>query len=207
MANRGRDIGLGVGICVVSLVVAGGVAFGVEALGDEDEAVPTAAAPDLLDEGAGSTTSSPDGEVAPSEASTATSGAPDTAPETTTATSEPPGPDGVGSGTVASLISDVEQADSCEELADTTIEFIQSIISEAEGLSLADLESLGPDGEPAFIADYEPAGLAVDERIGALGCDDADFDALVCERSGRLTTTNAFGDTFRSSFVDESCGA
>lgn len=206
MANRGRDIGLGIGICVVSIIVAGGVAFGVEALDDEDDGAVPAAAADTSD---GTGTSTPDDELAGSGGSTSTTaaGGPATTPEDTTATTGSPGSGAVGTATVASLVSDAEQADSCEDLADTTIEFIQALILEAEGLSLADLESLGPDGEPAFIADYEPAGLAVDERIEDLGCGEAEFNALVCERSGRLATSNTFGDTFRAGIVDESCGA
>jgi hypothetical protein len=210
VANRGRDIGVGVGIFVVSIVAAGGVGFGVEALADDDDdATPAAAAPDVFD--TTSTTGSAEGDAPTEDGSTPTTsegaptseGTPTTTPRATTGTA---GSDAAGSETVELLVSDAQGADSCEELADTTIEFIQALIVEAEGLSLADLESLG-GAEPGFIADYEPAGTAVDERIAELDCGEAEFSALVCDRGGQLTTTNAFGDSFRSSFVDESCGA
>ncbi|MDY7102058.1 MAG: hypothetical protein S0880_12790 [Actinomycetota bacterium] len=206
MANRGRDIGLGIGIFAVSLVAAGGVAF---ALGSgDDDGDDVAAGGDtttttLVADGT-TDTSAPTDPSAPSDTvptDTTQPGAPvETAPTT-------PSPDGGTSTDLDELLATANDAGSCEELADGAINFLQSVINEADGLSLEELQNVDPEGNPAFLADYEAIGTAFDERAVDLGCSDAEMEALVCERAPQLTAEGLFGESVRGGLVDDSCGA
>jgi hypothetical protein len=61
------------------------------------------------------------------------------------------------------------EADSCEEVVDETLALIQNAIDQASEMSMADLAA---EEEPAFVAELETEGAALEERAEELDCDE-----------------------------------
>ena len=82
--------------------------------------------------------------------------------------------------------------DSCESVADDTIDLVQDVIDELESMSPSDVGALTQGQEfPAFV-EIEVRGVTLGERGQELEC--TDIDALVQERADQLTNdpTNGF---------------
>ena len=59
--------------------------------------------------------------------------------------------------------------DSCDDVVDETLALIQSAIDQANEMSMADLAA---EEEPAFVAELETEGAALEERAEELDCDE-----------------------------------
>ena len=82
--------------------------------------------------------------------------------------------------------------DTCESVADATIDLVQDVIDELESMSSDDVGALIQGAEfPAFV-EIETRGVTIGERGQELEC--TDIDALVQARADQLTNdpTNGF---------------
>lgn len=64
---------------------------------------------------------------------------------------------------------DDAEADSCDEVVDETLALIQRAIDEANEMSEAELAA---GEEPAFVAELETEGAALEDRAEELDCDE-----------------------------------
>lgn len=89
---------------------------------------------------------------------------------------------GSGSGN-----TDPASANSCEDLADVTINLMQDAIDAMEGLELADFLEMSDTGEmPEELTQLEDAGAQIEQRAEELNCSAEDAQRLVCERIDSL---------------------
>jgi len=89
--------------------------------------------------------------------------------------------------------ADPASLDSCEGVADATIDLVQNVIDELEAMSPSDVGALTQGQEfPAFTA-IEERGVEIGTKAEELGCDN--IDALVTERADRLEADPANGFT------------
>ena len=83
--------------------------------------------------------------------------------------------------------------DSCEAVADATIDLVQDVIDELESMSPSDVGALTQGEEfPAFVA-IEERGIELGTRTQELAC--GDIDVMVAERADRLEADPANGFT------------
>lgn len=89
--------------------------------------------------------------------------------------------------------TDPASIDSCESLADASIDLVQDVITELEAMSPSDVGAL-TQGEvfPAFTA-FEERGVTLGDLGQELGCDN--IDQLVAERADQLEADPANGFT------------
>ncbi len=89
--------------------------------------------------------------------------------------------------------SDPAALDTCESVADATIDLVQDVIDELESMSPSDVGALTQGEEfPAFV-EIEARGATLGLRGQELNC--TDIDALVQARADRLTADPANGFT------------
>lgn len=89
--------------------------------------------------------------------------------------------------------SDPAALDTCESVADATIDLVQDVIDELESMSPSDVGALTQGEEfPAFV-EIEARGATLGSRGQELNC--TDIDALVQARADRLTADPANGFT------------
>jgi hypothetical protein len=89
--------------------------------------------------------------------------------------------------------SDPAGLDSCEAVADSTVDLVQDVIDELEAMSPSDVGALTQGQEfPAFV-EIEARGEALGLRGQELEC--TDIDALFLERADRLTADPENGFT------------
>lgn len=75
----------------------------------------------------------------------------------------------VGAIALTACGGDDAGADSCEEVVDETLALIQTAIDQANEMSMADLAA---EEEPAFVAELEEEGAALEARAEELDCDE-----------------------------------
>lgn len=85
--------------------------------------------------------------------------------------------------------------DTCEGVADATIDLVQDVIDELEDMPASDFGRLTQEGTDAFpqFAAIEERGLELGTAAQDLGCDG--IDTLVAERADRLEADPANGFT------------
>lgn len=81
--------------------------------------------------------------------------------------------------------SDPAGLDSCEAVADATIDLVQDVIDELGGMSPSEFGAMTQGDVPEVFVEIEERGEALGTRGQELGC--TDIDALVQERADRLT--------------------
>jgi hypothetical protein len=90
---------------------------------------------------------------------------------------------------------DEASLDTCEGVADATIDLVQDVITELEALAPSDFGRLTQEGTADFpqFADIEERGVELGTAAQELEC--ADIDALVAERADQLEADPANGFT------------
>ena len=85
--------------------------------------------------------------------------------------------------------TDPADANSCEDLADVTINLIQEAIDAVAGMDMADFLAMADEGTiPPEFERMESVGEEIEARADQLGCTDEDAQQLVCDRLGRIET-------------------
>lgn len=91
------------------------------------------------------------------------------------------------------------QPESCDEVADETIELMQQLIDDVEAEfgeeSLDDIiaRMLAGDELPSVVA-FEEKADELSERAGELGCSQEELEAAVAARTDRLEATTPLGE-------------
>lgn len=87
-------------------------------------------------------------------------------------------------------------ATTCEEVADETIDLVQTLIDDVEGelgdMSLQELASLGTEELPA-VERFRDEAAAIDARAAELGCAQSQIQELVVERADSLEAETPIG--------------
>lgn len=94
---------------------------------------------------------------------------------------------------VAACGGDDGALDSCEAVADASIDLIQDVIDELESMSPSDVGALTQGQEFEAFTAFEERGVELGTAGQDLGCDD--IDSLVQERADRLEADPANGFT------------
>ncbi len=94
---------------------------------------------------------------------------------------------------VAACGGDNGGLDSCEAVADASIDLIQDVIDELESMSPSDVGALNQGQEFEALTAFEERGVELGTAGQNLGCDD--IDGLVQERADRLDADPADGFT------------
>lgn len=81
--------------------------------------------------------------------------------------------------------ADPASLESCEQVADATIELVQDVIDELGGLTPSEFGAMTQGDVPEVFVEIEERGVALGTRGVELEC--ADIDAMVQERADRLT--------------------
>jgi hypothetical protein len=89
--------------------------------------------------------------------------------------------------------ADPDSLDSCEAVADASIEVLQDVIDEMDSMSIEDLAAMGSSEEtPEQFKDAEERGMALSDRADELGCTDDQMGTLMAERAGDLSADSQF---------------
>lgn len=82
---------------------------------------------------------------------------------------------------------DPADANSCEDLADVTVNLIQQAIDAVADMDMADFLSMADEGNiPPEFEQMETVGEEIEARAEQLGCTEEDAQELVCDRLGRI---------------------
>jgi len=88
-------------------------------------------------------------------------------------------------------------AETCQQLADETIDLVQTMITDVEGeigdRSMEEILASGGEDLPSLDRFRERAA-AVDERVVELGCTQSELEALIRPRVGELQATTGIGE-------------
>ena len=105
---------------------------------------------------------------------------------------------GVGNST------DPASANTCDELADVTINLLQDAIDSVSDLSVADFLEIASGGEmPEAVERLDTMGDELETRAGQIGCSDADAQSLVCARIDRLQADSEVADLILQGIAGE----
>ena len=91
------------------------------------------------------------------------------------------------------------QPETCDEVADESIELMQALIDEVESevgeMSVQELiESFAAGEELPSVVAFEDKAEQLSERAGELSCTQEELQAAVAERSDRLEATTPLGE-------------
>jgi hypothetical protein len=80
-------------------------------------------------------------------------------------------------------VTSVEDVETCEQLADLTIDEMQVLLDGLSDMTLEDMQS-GETPEP--VSDFEAKGEEFQSKADEIGCDDAEYQSLIEDRVDQL---------------------
>lgn len=98
---------------------------------------------------------------------------------------------GGGDDDGAAAAGSVDEVETCEQLADMTIEEFQELLDGLADVTAAEMQS---DATPEALTEFEEDGEALSAKAEDLGCSDEDMARMLDERAGDLTAEGPFAE-------------
>lgn len=97
----------------------------------------------------------------------------------------------------------IDDAETCDDVADYLIDISQDLIDRAEEEGMTSLMS---GEEPEFIQEFEPQVTEAQQKADELGCDEEEMTALMNERYDELESEGPVGDFILQMLEEEGFG-
>ena len=88
-------------------------------------------------------------------------------------------------------VTNIEDAETCEQVADIAIAEIQNLLDAVSNLTMADLMS---EDEPEALTNFETEFEAIGDKADEIGCSDEEMQGLFEDRVDSLTAEGPVGE-------------
>lgn len=83
-------------------------------------------------------------------------------------------------------VGSVEDVETCEQLADLTIDEMQVLLNEISDMTLEDMQNMQGDEAPEPVRNFTEKGEEFQAKADEIGCDDAEYQTLIEDRVDQL---------------------
>jgi hypothetical protein len=84
---------------------------------------------------------------------------------------------------------------SCEDIANETVDLVQSVIDDLDQMSPEEIAGQG-EGGPGFLAEFDEQAEKLADDAASAGCTDEEMSELIKEQAGSLTAESELGKLF-----------